>query len=250
MQSMKPTSLHDWFTTPLGAYLLERERAYLDEVTPDIFGYNAVQLGLPQIDLLRESRIAKRIKIAPEGPADLVSRIEELPIAEQSVDLALLPHVLEFTEQPHELLRELDRIMIPEGRVIITGFNPWSMFGIRRVLGSSDEYPWNGRFMSLIRIKDWLSLLGFDVSAGQLACYIPPVKSEKWIQRYRFLERAGDRWWGISGGVYMLQAIKRVRGTRIITPAWADRKAAEKKFAAAAKRQEAARASTHLHIVK
>jgi len=246
---MKPASLHDWFATPLGAYLLEREQAYLDEVTPDIFGYHAVQLGLPQIDLLRESRIAHRLKVAPEGPVDLPARFEELPIATQSVDLAVLPHILEFTEHPHEILRELDRIMIPEGRIIIVGFNPWSLFGLRRALGASDEYPWNGRFVSLIRIKDWLSLLGFDVSAGQLACYIPPVRSEKWIQRYRFLERTGDRWWGVSGGVYMLQAVKRVRGMRIITPAWTDKKA-EKEYAAAAKRQEAARTSTHLHIVK
>ena len=138
---MKPTSLHDWFATPLGAYLLEREQAYLDEVTPDIFGYHAVQLGLPQIDLLRESRIAHRLKVAPEGPADLPARFEELPIATQSVDLAVLPHILEFTEHPHEILRELDRIMIPEGRIIIVGFNPWSLFGLRRTLGASDEYP-------------------------------------------------------------------------------------------------------------
>ncbi len=246
---MKPNSLHEWFGTPLGAFLLERERAYLDKATPDIFGYHALQLGLPEVDLLRESRIAHRMKVAPQGPADLLARFEEIPVATQSVDLAVLPHVLEFSAHPHEILREVDRIMIPEGRIIIIGFNPWSLFGARRSIGRADQYPWNGRFVSLIRIKDWLQLLGFDVSAGRLACYVPPFETEKWIKRFRFMEHAGDRWWGVAGGVYMLQAIKRVRGMRIITPAWSDLKASEKKFAAAAKREHAREAS-HLRVVK
>ena len=246
-------SLHDWFGTPLGAFLLEREQAYLDQATPDIFGYHALQFGLPQLDLLRESRITHRAKIAPSGPADLLANFADLPIDTQSVDLAVLPHVLEFSAQPHDILREIDRIMIPEGRIIIVGFNPWSLFGMRRSLGSTRNYPWNGRFVSLIRIKDWLSLLGFDVSAGSLACYVPPFQAEKWIRRFRFMEPAGDRWWGVGGGVYMLQAIKRVRGMRVITPRWADR-AAEKKFAAAGgssrNSQGSMRDGSHLRVVK
>ncbi len=246
-------SLHDWFGTPLGAFLLEREQAYLDQATPDIFGYHALQLGLPELDLLRESRITHRVKIAPSGPADAFSNFADLPIDTQSVDLAVLPHVLEFSRQPHDILREIDRIMIPEGRIIIIGFNPWSLFGLRRSLGSTRNYPWNGRFVSLVRIKDWLSLLGFDVSAGRLACYVPPFQTEKWIRRFRFMEPAGDRWWGVGGGVYMLQAIKRVRGMRVITPRWADR-AAEQKFAAAGgssrNSQGTVREGSHLRIVK
>jgi SAM-dependent methyltransferase len=250
MSTAETASLHDWFSTPLGAFLLQREQAYLDQESADIFGYHALQLGLPQLDLLRESRITHRVKVAPAGPADLLSRFEEMPIETQSVDLALLPHVLEFSAHPHEILREIDRLMIPEGRIIVIGFNPWSLFGMRRSLGSAQQYPWNGRFVSLIRIKDWLQLLGFDVSAGRLACYVPPFEAEKWIKRFQFMEHAGDRWWGVAGGVYMLQAIKRVRNMRIITPDWADRKAAEKKFAAAAKRQHTAREAPHLRVVK
>jgi len=242
---MNSTSLHEWFGTPLGTFLLDREQAYLDQATPDIFGYHALQLGLPEVDLLRESRIAHRAKVAPSGAADVLSRFEELPIATQSVDLAVLPHVLEFSGSPHDILREIDRVMIPEGRIIIIGFNPWSLFGLRRSLGPVQDYPWNGRFVSLVRIKDWLQLLGFDVSAGRLACYVPPFKSEKWIRRMRFMEHAGDRWWGVAGGVYMLQAIKRVRGMRVIAPAWSVRKNSEKKLAAVAKRE-----ATHLRVVK
>ena len=259
---MNAASLHDWFQQPLGAYLLERERAWLDQMVPDIFGYHALQLGLPNLDLLRESRIVHRVTVAPAGCAQagqVAAQFHELPFDAQSVDLCVMPHVLEFTDQPHEILREVDRVMRPEGRILIIGFNPWSLFGVRK-LWHSQGYPWQGQFVSLVRMKDWLQLLGFEPAAGKLACYIPPCETEAWQRRWQFLEKAGDRWWGVSGGVYMLEAIKRVQGMRIITPAWSD-KVAERKFATAANRAgepnpklrelvRDANNSTHLRLVK
>lgn len=249
--STPPGSLHDWLGTPLGAHVLAREQAWLDQVTPDVFGYHAVQLGLPGVDYLRESRIAHKLCIDPAAGGSLLqARFHELPIATHSVDLVVLPHVLEFADQPHEILREIDRIMIPEGRLILVGFNPWSLFGIRRLLDRREGAPWNGRFVSLVRLRDWLSLLGFDVADGHLACYAPPFRNPAWLSRFGFMEGRGERWWGVAGGVYMLQAIKRVRGMRIITPAWSQPRRSERKFAAAAKRQEAARTGSHLTLVK
>ena len=231
---MKPASLHDWFNSDLGAYVLQRERAWLDAVAPDIFGYHAIQLGLPGLDLLRESRIAHRLIVAP-NPIDglqpeVRAQFHELPFEAQSIDLCVLPHVLEFAQQPHEILREIDRVMRPEGRILLIGFNPWSLFGVKK-LWTSNGYPWQGQFVSLVRMKDWLQLLGFEPSSGKLACYIPPCETPKWQRRYQFLERAGDRWWGVSGGVYMLAAIKRVQGARLIMPKWADQTQKERKFA-------------------
>ncbi len=248
-------SLHDWFQTPLGAYLLAHECNWLDHTVSDIFGYHAVQLGLPAFDLLRESRISHRVTIAPNERATVRAHFHELPLETQSVDLCVLPHVLEFCDSPHEILRETDRIMIPEGRILILNFNPWSLFGLRRAT-FPNGYPWCGRFVSLVRMKDWLQLLGFEVSTGRLACYVPPCESEKWIGRWKFMEPAGDRWWGVGGGVYMLEAIKRVQGMRIIAPPWADVKARPCKFAVAAKRQgkgelaDAAKTATPLRLVK
>ena len=83
--------------------------------------------------------------------------------------------------------------------------------------------PWTGNFISLYRVKDWLALLGFEVSGGRLDAYVPPVTQEKWLRRFEFFERAGDRWWPIAGGVYYLRATKRVAGMRVITPAWTRR---------------------------
>jgi len=250
---MPTNTLADWFATPLGAYLLAQERAYLDDVTPDIFGFHALQLGLPGYDLLRENRITHRMRLDVGGDVSVRARVNELPLATQSIDLALLPHVLEFAPDPHAILREVDRVMMPEGRIVILGFNPWSLWGLRSAIGPGrGEAPWNGSFVSLLRVKDWLSLLGFEVSAGRLVCYVPPVRGERWLRRFAFMEPAGDRWWAVGGAVYMLQAIKRVRGMRLITPAWHEAMAREKRIALAAKR-EATAASTRagsLRVVK
>ena len=250
---MPTDTLQDWFQTPLGHYVLEQERAYLDEVTPDIFGFHALQLGMPEVDLLRENRITHKMHVAATGRADLFAKSHELPIATQSVDLVVLPHVLEFADEPHAILREVDRIMMPEGRLVIVGFNPWSLWGLRRALGfSRSQYPWNGHFLSLLRVKDWLALLGFDVSAGRLIAYAPPFDSDKLRRRFAFMEPAGDRWWAVGGAVYMLQAIKRVRGMRLITPAWQESSTREKALVAAAKREGhgASKPAAHLRIVK
>ena len=260
---MPTNTLQDWLATPLGQYLLEKEQAYLDDVTPDIFGFHALQLGMPSVDLLRESRIAHRMRIADTATPDLYAKSHELPLATQSIDLVILPHVLEFAAEPHGVLREVDRVMMPEGRLVIVGFNPWSLWGLRSAVGfSSDEFPWNGRFVSLLRVKDWLSLLGFDVSAGRLVAYAPPFDNARLLRRFGFMEPAGDRWWAVGGAVYMLQAIKRVRGMRLLTPKWMEEKAArEKALVAAAKRQGAAashpedaftasKPAAHLRIVK
>ena len=220
-----------WLATPLGAYLLEREREYFDRVVADIFGYNAFQLGLTGHDLLRASRIPLRCGVDATGPAQVRADFRDLPIAGNSADLVVLPHVLEFSADPHQILREVERVLMPEGQVVISCFNPWSLWGLRRVFSARAQYPWRGRFINLPRLKDWLSLLGFEIAAGQMRCYAPPCAQQKWLARFGFMEPAGDRWWPMAGGVYFLQAVKRVRGMRLITPRWSDRLAPNKNLA-------------------
>jgi SAM-dependent methyltransferase len=239
---MSGESFSHWVKTPLGAYVLEREFDYFDNVVADIFGFNAMQIGLSECDFLRTSRIPLRFSVGTEPQARIRALGAALPVASQRMDLVILPHVLEFSPEPHQILREVDRVMMPEGRIIIVGFNPWSLWGLRQAFSFEHEaYPWRGRFISLVRLKDWLALLGFDVSAGRLCCYAPPFAKQQWLERSRFMEAAGDRWWGIAGGIYMLQAIKRVQGMRLITPKWNTAPAAKKGMAPAA--QRAARVS-------
>lgn len=213
-------TLDEWLQTTHGQYLLEREQALIDHTVADVFGFNALQLGLPQHDLLRASRIPLRVVAGGEPETQVKIRMDELPFDTGSMDLVLLPHVLEFHEHPHHILREVERITMPEGHVILTGFNPRSLWGLRHVLGRKQGYPWCGNFISLPRIKDWLALLGLEVVGGRFACYAPPLTNPNLLKRLRFMEPAGDRWWAVCGGVYFLQAIKRVPGVRPLKPSW------------------------------
>ncbi len=216
-------SLSEWFDSTQGGYVLAREQAYFDRTVTDIFGYNALQLGLPEHDFLRSSRIPLRLCGADMDGAHVKLCGDELPFDSSSLDLVLLPHVLEFSEHPHQILREVERVLMPEGNLIISGFNPRSLWGLRRITGRKKDYPWSGNFIALSRLKDWLALLGFEVAGARFAAYAPPFHQARWMDRFSFMEAAGDRWWAVSGGVYFLHAIKRVHGMRLIKPQWNER---------------------------
>jgi hypothetical protein len=107
---------------------------------------------------------------------------------------------------------------------VLAGFNPFSLYGAKRYFGHGDTPPWDGNFIALYRVKDWLALLGFEVTGGGLDAYAPPFAQDRWLRRAAFMEKAGDRWWPIAGGVYFLRATKKVVGMRVITPAWQQRR--------------------------
>jgi SAM-dependent methyltransferase len=222
-------SLSDWLATPQGQYLLKWEQARFDLMVTNIFGYNAVQIGLPDHQFLGASRISHRFVGAPCGDAQVLTVPYTLPFATSSLDLVLLPHVLEFSHHPHEVLREVERVLVPDGSVIVTGFNPFSLFGVRRALArNKDKPPWSGHYFSVMRIRDWLALLSFETQNGCFGCYAPPMRSEKWIERWAWMDRAGDRWWPVCGGAYMLHGVKRVHSMRLIMPKWRTKAAAKK----------------------
>jgi len=229
-------TLSAFLRSPPGRYALAWEEQHLNACVADIFGYHALQLGMPEIDALRENRMPLRFCASDrlldarlhhgDGEHDkvaVINRYEELPFASASIDLVVMPHILEFAHEPHQVLREVDRVLVPEGQVVISGFNPGSLWGLRQGLarvGMSAYLPRNGQFIALPRLKDWLKLLSFEVNRGRFGCYAPWARSERWLARWRFMEKAGDRWWPVLGSVYLLTAVKRVRGMRLIGPAW------------------------------
>ena len=228
-----PSSLSKWLSTPLGSHLLETELRYFDQELADVFGFNALQLGLPEFDFLRANRMPHRWVTGTDGPVGLQSDPCALPIQSAVADLVVLPHALEFSSNPHQVLREVSRILMPEGHVVLSGFNPWSLWGVRRLANHGNGvYPWRGQFINLPRIKDWMALLGFELAGGRMCCYAPPLTTEKWFRRFSFMEEAGDRWWPFAGGIYFLHGIKRVPGMRIITPKWKSVEVKKKALAA------------------
>jgi SAM-dependent methyltransferase len=210
-----------WQQTPLGRYVADWERARAELLVGDVFGFNAVQIGMTEVDFLKASRIALKVCVDEDAPARLRCDAQQLPFAAASIDLVVLPHVLEFHGNPHQILREVERVLIPEGRLLIAGFNPFSLWGLRRRLyASPPEYPFSGRYLGMARLKDWLSLLNMDIERGHFGCYAPPLARLNNPARFSWLEKAGHRWWPIAGGVYVIRAVKRVPGMRLMRPAW------------------------------
>lgn len=205
-----------WFDTPLGLALQAREAAALREVLPQLFGACALQLGRPgRIDLLDASAVPRRfvIDVAASPGAQLSALPEALPFEHKSIDLALLPHTLDFAIDPHQVVREVHRVLTPEGHAVILGFNPWSLWGLWRLwYRGRGVVPWCGHFLALTRIKDWLTLLDFEIVQGSLLFYRPPLQHERSMERLQFMERTGDRWWPLGAGAYLLVAKKRVPG--------------------------------------
>lgn len=228
-------ALAPWLHSPAGRYVLAWEKTRLNELTSDIFGFNALQIGLPQINALEANRMPNKWLTDTHlphredaTPIAMVHDFADLPFASHSLDLVVLPHVLEFAAEPHQVLREVERVLIPEGQVIICGFNPASLWGARQGAGrltGTHFLPQGGEFISVPRIKDWLKLLNMEVNRGHFGCYAPPCATDKWLDRFAFMEQAGDRWWPYLGAVYMVQAIKRIKGMRLIGPAWSSRTA-------------------------
>nr|WP_256203765.1 class I SAM-dependent methyltransferase [Nitrosomonas sp. Nm58] len=230
--STQAQDMQQWFATSLGQYLLAEEQSYFDQAVINIFGYHALQIGFSQFNFLRANRIPFQFRLGISHGASFHALPDFLPIDSGSMDLVLLPHVLEFNSNPHQILREVHRVLMPEGHVVISGFNPFSLWGAHQYLkAAKNEFPWWGRFIALSRLKDWLKLLDFEIVGGRLGCYVPPFSKERWIKRFHFMEAAGDRWWPISGGVYFLQAIKQIHGMRIIKPCWENSLASKRKIA-------------------
>ena len=237
--------LTQWLQTPAGRYLLEWEQSHLDVVVADLFGFHALQVGLAELDALRANRMPHRwvaaVSPAPPSavsdapPAEAPPRVgvalycdfDALPFDSHSLDLVVLPHALELARDPHLALREVERVLVPEGRVVIVGFNPASLWGIRQRLGHLRQrlaagaphglyLPSAGEFIGYRRLRDWLRLLSFEVEAGRFGCYRPPVVTPKWLQRFAWMDQVGERWWPIFGAVYFVVAVKRVRGMRLV----------------------------------
>jgi len=221
-----------WLETPPGRYLQTWEQHCLDELVADIFGFNAVQLGFPQLDTLRANRMPFRFCCCAQMDVLVKSDPHHLPFAAHSLDLVVLPHILEFDPNPPQILREVERVLVPEGSAVVVGFNPFSLWGLRRLVARrTGEPPWQGRYLSVPRLRDWFALLGFETRSGEFGVYAPPLAQEKWIARWHFMERAGARWWRPAGAVYVLQAIKRQHGMRLVMPKWKDRMARAKALA-------------------
>lgn len=216
----------DWLSSSLGQALLESEAEQLGPLINKLFGYHLILLGEPQFSkIIKSSAILHRVWLHLEiGPSfegsTACARQDKLPLMTDEADLVVLAHCLEAQANPHEVLREVYRILKPEGQVVIVGFNPWSLWGVWRLLVRYlKRRPWDGRFIPVAQLKDWLALLGFDVVATKMCLFYPPVSNLKLLQRLKWMEWFG-KWINFGGGSYIILAQKRVMALTPIKPEW------------------------------
>lgn len=223
----------NWFTTPLGQSVLDMERNRISRILPDMFGYHILQLnGQNSIgQLLDSSRIQHRIVFSqqvsndPGKNPDVVCKYSALPVASESIDVVLISHVIEFSSNPHQVLRETERVLIGEGHVIIIGFNPYSFWGLwKLLLAWRAHVPWCGHYIQLSRLKDWLSLLDFEIIKAEKFYFRPPLSNIRLMEKLSFLELLGQYCWSWFGGIYLLVAKKRVLSMTPIKLQWQTRR--------------------------
>ena len=208
--------LGEWYASFLGQSMLKEVNFHLEEILSPVFGYQGLQLGRlgAENSLLDKAGLLRRFVLGAndtQPDVDLSANVLELPIASHTISLLVMPHTLEFCRNPHQVLREADRVLARDGYMLILGFNPLSSWGLARGLRLwKRSAPWNGKFYTQARINDWLSLLNFRVVEGRKFYLRPPFARPGILARLSFLEKL-QPWLNIFGGAYLILVRKQVR---------------------------------------
>jgi SAM-dependent methyltransferase len=202
-------TLTAWWQTSLGRALLTAESELLGEALEDVFGWEFLQVGAwgTSRDLLSCCRTRRQTVVAAPGfpgGADIIGRPSQLPVTSDSVDAALLPHTLEFAADPYAIVREVDRVLVGEGQLLVLGFRPWSLWGLRARWSGDGFPPGMRRVLSERRLREWLVLLGYEVVAEHSYLYCSP-----WSKGTGRILR-GSLTYPLPAGAYLLKARKRV----------------------------------------
>jgi len=214
--------IQQWFSSELGSELLQAQKRAVDRLIPNLFGYHLVEISIsPNMALSSQSLIGHKIVVADKfqlGLSDqsILCETTELPFEHNSVDVVLLHHSLDFTDNPHQVLREAIRVLRPGGHILVVGFNPSSWWGVHRFCHKKSKHAWQeGQFISQSRLADWMSLLGLTQLRLLTDYYVPPFSSNKWRRRCAKMQAYGRRSLPKNGAFSVTLARKDVEG---ITP--------------------------------
>ena len=213
----------DWLKTPLGAALLQQESRVVEEALDGIFGEECLQLGLwgDNRTFMRFTRTQRCAIVAEgaEGGPSAVGEFHRLPVESDSVDAVLLPHTLDYNDRPHAVLREVDRVLRSNGQIMILGFNPGGLWGLRRLVPGARMPPGADHLISDRRLRDWLQLLDMRIQSASRYFFHWPLPGNKARASSQW-ERRGQAWWPELAACYMLTAQKRVSTLTPVRPLW------------------------------
>jgi len=221
--------LANWLTSPLGGSLLAQEEALVEDALEDVFGLHLVQVGYwggERLRFLNPARVQSKTLWAagPRDAVDVCCDPAALPARSDSIDAVVLPHTLEFVDDAYALLRELDRVLVSEGQLVVLGFNalgPWSW---RHRLTHDGFPPGMRRLLREGRVRDWFALLGFEVVCARRYLFAPPFARLQAGRGQRFFSKLGWLAPPFLAGAYLLKARKRVYALRRPKLRWRERR--------------------------
>lgn len=223
-----PSNPVHWQQQGLGRAVLAAEHQLLSLALDDVFGFELLQLGNwgPARELIGISRTRIQRVVGPEAPGarapDVVANLAMLPIAGASVDAVLLPHCLETESDPYAVLREADRVLVGEGHLIVLGFQPLSLWGLRAAASRTGFPPGSRRMLGARRVREWLKLLGYEVDPVRRYLYMWPGDAGPREPRGGQPSIPGLLHRGLlnpfPAGAYLLKARKRIHAPTPIRP--------------------------------
>lgn len=224
-----------WYGSDIGQYLLAELETRLNPILATTFGYYSLQIGCSGLaPRIHEScRIKHQFTLAEwDQSAKIQANPSMLPIASDSVDLVVLMHHLSNTSEPHAILREAFRILIPEGKLVIIDFNPISLWGLRHFFQSWLEHvPFKGHYFTAKRVDDWMRLLGFDKNRVYRVGYLPPIQKPSVTRHLGWLEKGMRSWFPHFGALNLLVYSKSVSPLTPVRHRWVTRKLIPAKIA-------------------
>jgi SAM-dependent methyltransferase len=211
--------VNKWIDSAAAESLLSAERQKVTTSLPNLHGHYLLQYSAWDKKLLDQTTLQYDFFVSREGGGGAQVDFLQLPFRDNSMDCTLLHHVIEQSESPHQSLREGARVVVPNGYIVIIGFNPWSFWGLSRYLPKS-KGPKTGRYISSGRVSDWLNLLGFRVEQVESTQFLPPYLSELMPDLSSKIDSLAGSMGLWFGGVYILIARKLVAGRTPIRPQW------------------------------
>lgn len=217
-----------WLQTPLGEALLALEARLAEEAIDGVFGEETLQVGLwgePRL-FLRSCRTQRSSLLASSlYDADThfdnftIGEFHRLPIENDSIDSVILPHTLDFSDRPHAILREVHRVLRADGHLLMLGFRPGGLWGLRRLIPGAEMPPGADHLLSDRRLKDWLRLLDMRIQHAKGYFFRWPLPRTRLSPGTKW-ERRGQRWWSELSACYMLSAQKRISTLTPVRPVW------------------------------
>ncbi len=224
----QPHSPSSWEKLPNGLLILDEINSLLAPWWQKFFGYHLLKIGAlsgfidsKQCPIKHQVTISEKQKVADLTANTIFAEIDDLPVLEHSVDVCVLSHALEFSLDPHHVIREANRVLIPNGYLVLTGYNPLSLAGLNRFIPyRRQQQPWNERFFSAMRVKDWLDLMGYEILMDQRCLHSSLAHQMSQGVIARHWRKFAQQYLPSLGSIYVIVAKKRVLPLTPIKPKW------------------------------